>query len=41
MVIENSKKTMTEQKDLLLKEFYDYQGKQKRRDDVTIAAFKL
>ena len=40
-IIENSKKTMTEQKDLLLKEFYDYQGKQKRRDDVTIAAFKL
>lgn len=40
-IIENAGKSMDEQKNIILQQFYEYQGKQKRRDDVTIIGFKL
>ncbi len=40
-LLESHGKPMAEQKTLLLQGFYDYQGKQKRRDDVTLAGFRL
>jgi sigma-B regulation protein RsbU (phosphoserine phosphatase) len=41
LLLENNKKSMPEQKDALMQAFYAYQGKQKRRDDISLIGFKL
>jgi serine phosphatase RsbU (regulator of sigma subunit)/predicted transcriptional regulator len=38
---ENCKKPMPEQKDIVTQAFYDYQGKQQRRDDVSFLGFRI
>ena len=40
-LLENSKKPMSEQKDSAIHAFYDYQGKQQRRDDVSFLGFRI
>lgn len=41
ILLEHHKKPMLEQKDILMNTFYEYQGKQKRRDDVSLIGFRL
>ena len=41
ILLEHHAKPMLEQEEILMTAFYEYQGKQKRRDDVSLMGFKL
>jgi sigma-B regulation protein RsbU (phosphoserine phosphatase) len=41
LLIENYKKPMPEQSQVVIEAFYDYQGKQRRRDDVSFLGFRI
>ncbi len=41
LLLEHSGKPMEEQKDIILRAFYDYQGGQHRRDDVSLLGFRV
>lgn len=41
ILLEHHAKPMIEQEDILMTAFYEYQGKQKRRDDVSLMGFRL
>jgi sigma-B regulation protein RsbU (phosphoserine phosphatase) len=41
LLLEHSNKPMTEQEDIIMQAFYDYQGKQRRRDDVSLLGFRI
>lgn len=41
ILFEHRAKPMLEQEDILMTAFYEYQGKQKRRDDVSLMGFRL
>ncbi len=41
LLLENHKKPMSEQIYALMQAFYDYQGRQKRRDDISLIGFRL
>jgi serine phosphatase RsbU (regulator of sigma subunit) len=41
LLLENCKKPMSEQKTHLTQAFYNYQGKQRRRDDVSFLGFRI
>ena len=41
ILMEHSEKPMLEQETILMEAFYEYQGKQKRRDDVSAVGFRL
>lgn len=40
-LLENCYKPMPEQKELCMKAFYEYQGRQRRRDDVSLMGFRI
>jgi phosphoserine phosphatase RsbU/P len=40
LLLQNKHKKMTEQRDSILHAFYDWQGKQRRRDDVCFFGFR-
>ncbi|MFA7351447.1 MAG: SpoIIE family protein phosphatase [Methylotenera sp.] len=41
ILLEHHTKPMLEQEEILMNAFYEYQGKQKRRDDLSLMGFKL
>jgi len=41
LLLEHRAKPMIEQEEILMTAFYEYQGKQKRRDDVSLMGFRL
>lgn len=41
LLLENHGKPMAEQKDVVMKTFYEYQGRQRRRDDVSLLGFRI
>lgn len=41
LLLENSGKPMAEQEAIIMQAFYEYQGKQRRRDDVSLLGFRV
>jgi serine phosphatase RsbU (regulator of sigma subunit) len=41
LLLENVHRPMPEQAEILMQTFYEYQGKQRRRDDVSVAGFRI
>ncbi len=41
LLVEHGSKPMVEQKDIIMNAFYQYQGKQRRRDDVSLLGFRV
>ena len=41
LLLENFNKPMPEQAEIILQAFYEYQGKQRRRDDVSVTGFRI
>ncbi|MDD5330003.1 MAG: SpoIIE family protein phosphatase [Sulfuricella sp.] len=41
LLLEHHRKPMTEQEEIIMQAFYQYQGKQRRRDDVSLMGFRL
>ena len=41
LLLEHGQKPMAEQQGIIMQAFYDYQGKQRRRDDVSLLGFSV
>ncbi|MDR3392725.1 MAG: SpoIIE family protein phosphatase [Sulfuriferula sp.] len=41
LICENYHKPMPEQQNIIMQTFYEYQGKQRRRDDITVMGFRI